>query len=482
MIIKKERIEIENYLDDVSGLRSTNVDKVFVPENEKDVQEIVQECSSKKEFLTISGAGTGTVGGRVAFKGNVISLERMNKILEINKEKKYAVLQAGVVVKEFIEEILPRGLFYPPFPTERTATIGGNISTNASGEYSFKFGSTRQYVNRIKVVLSDGRIVDIKRGEVFEKNGYLEIPGTEISFRIPEYEIPQIKKHSAGYYSKKNMDLIDLFIGSEGTLGIITEAEVRLIDSLEDVFFCAVFLKNSEDVFSIVTEIKTRPELLENLLCLEYFDKSSLDFLRSEYPEIHRDANECILFGTEIKTDENLQTWDELITKYSSVDTWIGNTEEDIEKLYSFRHKLPELINEMSRRKKQIKFATDIAVPEKNSWEMKKFYEEKIRDSGLNSVIFGHIGENHLHVNLFPEIEKEKQVANNLLIEFAKKGLELGGTISGEHGIGKRKHHLLKIMYGEKGIKEMIEVKKALDKNFILGPDNIFPLDLAFLA
>ena len=479
MIIKKERIDIENYSDDASGLRSTNIDKVFIPENEKEIQEIVQECNSKKEFLTVSGAGTGTVGGRVAFRGNVLSLERMNKIIEINKEKKFAVLQAGVIVKEFLDEILPRGLFYPPFPTERTATIGGNISTNASGEYSFKFGSTRKYVKRIKVVLSDGRIVNLKRGQVFEKDGYLQVPETGIRFRIPRYVMPRVKKHSAGYYSCPGMDLIDLFIGSEGTLGVITEAEVSLIDSFENVFFCAVFFEDLKNATLFVKEIKNRQDLSENVLCLEYFDKNSLDFLRPAYSEIPSSAKECILFGVQINSESDLSIWDDLLTKYNSIENWLGNTEKDIEKLYSFRHKLPELINEMLRRKKQTKLATDIAVPEEMSLEMKNFYEEKIKHSGLNSVIFGHIGESHLHVNLFPETDKEIEIANKLLIEFAKKAVEFGGTVSGEHGIGKKKHNLLKIMFGEKGINEMIRVKRILDKNCILGPDNIFPLNLA---
>lgn len=477
MIVKKEKIDIENYLEDTSGLKSNNVENVFIPENEKEIQEIVKESNLKKNFLTVSGAGTGTVGGRVAFKGNVISLERLNKIIEINKEKKYAVLQSGVIIKDFLNQLSKYNLFYPPFPTERLATIGGNIATNASGEYSFMFGATRDYINRIKVVLSDGRIINIKRGQILANNDYLELPDTDIKFKRPQYEIPNVKKHSAGYYSKNNMDLIDLFIGSEGTLGVIVETEVKLIELFENIFFCASFFETQNHAFHFVKEIKKNSDLLKNVLCLEYFDNNSLDFLRKEYPEISPVAKQCIIFGVKINSENDLTVWDELLTKCSSVDNWLGNNQKDIEKIYCFRHKLPQLINEMLRRKGHTKIAPDMAVPEDKFYLMYEFYKEKIQKSKLNYVIFGHIGENHLHVNLFPQTEQEFILAEKLLIEFAEKVVEFGGTVSGEHGIGKKKHNLLKIMFKETGIQEMVRIKKTIDKNCILGPDNIFSYD-----
>lgn len=474
MIIKKDTNEILSYLEDASNLKGNNIEGVFIPNDEKEVKEIVKKCNSEKTPLSVSAGGTGTVGGRIAFEGYVLSMERLNNIIEINKEKKYAILQSGVVISEFLKELSNHHLFYPPFPTERTAFIGGNIATNASGEYSFKFGSTRAYVRRIKVVLPDGNWVNIKRGEVFAKDGWLEIPSTTIKFKIPDYRIPNIKKNSAGYYSADNMDLIDLFIGSEGTLGVIVESEVTLTEEIPNYFFCAAFLKSPEDTFSMITEIRKRKDILDKVLCLEYFDENSLQLLKETYPKILVTAKECILFAGKMDSDESLDMWEKLLEDSNFVDSWFAETEKQKEELFKFRHKLPEIINDLVRKNNQTKISTDIVVPEDKFWQMKSFYNEKLGQCNVQYVIFGHIGEYHLHCNLLPRNEKEKDISNKLHIEFAQKAVEFGGTISGEHGIGKTKHHLLKIMYGEEGVNEMVRVKKTIDTNYILGVDNIF--------
>ncbi|NOX97287.1 MAG: FAD-binding oxidoreductase [Nitrospirae bacterium] len=476
MIVKKEKGETLNYLEDASNLKADNIESVFIPQNEEEVGEIVRECSARNIPLTVSAGGTGVVGGRVPLGGGVIlSTEKLNEIVEINKEKKYAVLQAGVVISDFLEELSKQKLFYPPFPTERTAFIGGNVATNASGEYSFKFGSTREYVRGIKVVLSDGKVVWIRRGETFAQDGYLGIPSTDIKFKVPGYEMPSVRKNAAGYYSKADMDLIDIFIGSEGTLGIITEVEVKVIEEPPDVFFCAVFFQDSENAFSMVTDIEKRKDILNDILCLEYFDSNSLQLLKEFYPQVPGVAEECLLFATQVNSPESLDVWDKLLGGYNSISNWFADSPKQKEELYGFRHKLPEIINEIVRKNSYPKISTDIVVPEDKFWQMNDFYREKLKGTGMKHVIFGHIGESHLHVNLLPENEEERQEASRLYLEFSRKGVELGGTVSGEHGIGKRKHQLLKIMYGEEGLKQMARVKKSIDKSCILGLDNIFP-------
>ncbi len=473
MIVKKEQDEVLNYLEDASNLGGGTTESVFLPEDEEEVVEIVRECGEKRVPLTISAGGTGVVGGRIPFGGAVLSTERLNKVIEINDREKYAILQAGVVIDDFLKELISKRLFYPPFPTERSAFIGGNIATNASGEYSFRFGCTRKYVRRIRVVLSGGAVVEIRRGEVIAHQGFLRIPSTDIKFKIPDYKMPDVKKNSAGYYSSVDMDLIDLFIGSEGTLGIITEVDVHVIEQLPDTFFCAVFFKSSQDTFSMVRELKSKKDVLD-LLCLEYFDSNSLYYLKEFYPRVPDAAKGCILFVARMSAPENLDMWDELLNKYNLLDNWFGDNEKQKEELYKFRHKLPEIVNDIVRKNNHPKISTDIAVPEDKFWQMNDFYRKRLESSRLKHLIFGHIGGCHLHVNILPENEEEMKTAKDMYLEFAGKGIELGGTVSGEHGIGKRKHHFLKMMYGEKGIKEMARVKKAIDKSGILGIGNIF--------
>ena len=473
MLIKKEQNEILGYFEDASNLSGGNAECVYIPESADEAAEIVRECNAGKKPLTVSAGGTGVVGGRIPFGGAVLSTEKLDNIIEINAGEKYAILQSGVIVDNFLKELAQKSLFYPPFPTEKTAFIGGNIATNASGEYSFKLGCTRKYVRRIKLVLPCGEIIDVRRGEVTAGDGMLEIPSAGIKFAIPGYKMPGVEKNSAGYYSRTGMDLIDLFIGSEGTLGIIIEAEVDVIEQMPDIFFCAVFFKDSGDAFRMVRELKTQRDVLDEILCLEYFDGNSLEYLREFYQRVPAGTGGCILFAAQVNSPDGLDVWDRLLSGYSSMDTWFGDTEKYKEELYAFRHKLPEVVNDIVRKNMYPKVSTDIVVPEDKFYDMNDYYLKKLGEVGVKHVVFGHIGENHLHVNFLPENEGELEKARAVYLEFVRKAVEFGGTVSGEHGIGKTKRQFLEMMYGPSGIEEMVRVKRAIDRNCILSPGNI---------
>ena len=472
MIVKEEEDEILSYLEDSSNIRGGKAETLYIPENEKEVMEVVKECASKKIPLTVSGGGTGTVGGRIPFEGAILSTERLNKIKEINKEGKRAVLQAGVIIDDFLKTLDREKLFYPPFPTERTAFIGGNVSTNASGEYSYHFGSTRNYVKRIKVILSTGKILDIERGKNFaNQEGYLEIDGQKI--KIPSYISPSIK-NSAGYFSQPKMDLIDLFIGSEGTLGVIVEIEADLIPTLLSPFIMIVFFKEDKPL-KFISEVKRNKKL--SPLSLEYFDRRALDFLKKDFPNIP-DVSQGAIYTEQEEGKNTLEEWAKLTEGYPVIDIWIGKDERSYQKLVDFRHRLPENINDYFKRIKSFKLATDIAVPEDSFEELVDFYKMLRKRTRVETVLFGHIGENHLHFNLFPKDEMEKKEALKICESAVRKGIEMKGTVSAEHGIGKLKHKHLEMMFGKEGVMEMVRVKKELDPFSILGLNNIFPKDL----
>ncbi|MDO9529930.1 MAG: FAD-binding oxidoreductase [Syntrophales bacterium] len=293
MIIKRDKEQILGYLEDASNLEGGNADILYIPETEDEVKEAVCECARKRVPLTVSAGGTGTVGSRISRDGAILSVERLNKILSIDKENKRAVLQSGVIISDFLEALAQQDLFYPPFPTERTAFIGGNIATNASGEYSYYFGPTRNYVKKIKVLLSTGRVLAMERGDILaDDNGIIRIG--ELNIKIPSYTSPQVK-NAAGYFSKPRMDLIDLFIGSEGTLGVITEAEVEIIDDLQSRFIMVIFLPDEQMLLEFISEIKNNLDL--NPVSLEYFDKNSLDFLRSDFQSIPDNSEAAVYIG-----------------------------------------------------------------------------------------------------------------------------------------------------------------------------------------
>ncbi|MBN1444566.1 MAG: FAD-binding oxidoreductase [Candidatus Omnitrophica bacterium] len=469
--IKDDRQEILSYLEDASNFKGGDAERLYIPDSEEELMSAVSECAGRGTFVTVSGGGTGTVGGRVPREGAIISLEKFNRILDIEKEKKKAVLQAGVVIKDFLNAIEPYGLFYPPFPTERTAFIGGNAATNASGEYSFRFGPTRRYVKRIRMVLTTGKVLDISRGSLSEKNGIIDYGLFQID--LPSYRTPCIKC-SAGYFAQEGMDGIDLLIGSEGTLGIITEVEVSLIDALPPRAITILFFREEEKVPDIVRVMK---KSFRELYSLEFFDAGSLQFLKKDFPEIPEGA--CAVYVETAADAEHMEKLAEIAERYDSADALVGEDKKNYEKLIDFRHRLPENINAYFKKIGLVKVAMDIAVPEDKFPEMYRFYKDTMkREKGMHTILFGHIGENHLHFNLFPADEKQKVHAVEIYETCVGKALSLGGTVAAEHGIGKIKHKWLKIMYGEKGLKEMARIKKAFDPYCILGPDNIFPKEL----
>jgi len=473
LIIKRDKDQIIGYLEDASNLEGGNADILYIPETEEEVKEAVFECANKKVPLTVSAGGTGTVGSRIPKDGAILSVERLNKILSIDKENKRAVLQSGVIINDFLVALAKQNLFYPPFPTERTAFIGGNIATNASGEYSYYFGSTRNYVRRIKVLLSTGKLLEIERGKIFaDKEGIIRIG--ELNIKIPSYTSPQVK-NSAGYFSKPQMDLIDLFIGSEGTLGVITEAEVEIIDDLPSRFIMVIFLPDERRLLEFVSEIKNNSDLKP--VSLEYFDKNSLDFLRSDFHSIPN-SSEAAVYIEEEEGENTLDIWLNLLDKYEVIDTWISQDKKRYQELIDFRHKLPEKVRDYFKEIKSPKIALDIAVPDKSFEELFYFYKQVLNDGKIQFVLYGHIGENHLHLNLFPKDEVEKTIVNGICNKAIQKAVEMGGTVSAEHGIGKIKHKYLKVMYGREGVSEMAKIKKAFDPHCILGLDNIFPREL----
>ncbi|MBI1976983.1 MAG: FAD-binding oxidoreductase [Candidatus Omnitrophica bacterium] len=221
---------IRPYLEDASNLAGGFANEVVFPENEKDVSQILAEASAKKIPVTVAGNGTGLTGARIPFGGIVLSTEKLGGIQEVDMTKRYAVAGAGTTLRQLQESVNEKGFLYPPDPTEQNAFIGASVSTNASGARSFKYGATRRWIRRLKVVLSDGSVLDIQRGQRpflrFEKEKKGAVP------LVPTYRTPPIK-NAAGYYVDDRLDPVDLFIGAEGTLGVVTVVEVDLIPKPE---------------------------------------------------------------------------------------------------------------------------------------------------------------------------------------------------------------------------------------------------------
>ena len=493
MQVKTQADELQNYLIDASNLQGGFAEKLFIPESAEEISEILKEANEKKIPVTISGARTGTVGGAIPFGGLLISLEKLNKIKEINRESLTAIVESGVILNDFNKAVEAEALFYPPDPTEWSCQIGGTVATNASGARSFKYGATRNFVNRITVVLASGEILNLKRGEIFSENGVVQIT-KNLKVNTPTYEQPNVRKNTSGYFSGEKVDAIDLFIGSEGTLGIITEIELRILPKPESFFSGIIFFEDETNLLNFVNEARkisfeTRNESIQNpkskiqnqidASLIEYFDENALKFISEKFAQVPESAKGAIFFEQETTAETEdvlLEQWNELLEKHGAdlERSWFTTTEQDREKMREFRHALPVTVNERIVRNRQKKVGTDMAVPDDCFASFLKFYKEKLNESGLEYVIFGHIGDNHLHANMIPKNDAEAVKAKHLYGRFIAQSIMLGGTISAEHGIGKHKSKYLYVHYGERYLNEMAELKKAFDPNGILGRGNMF--------
>jgi D-lactate dehydrogenase (cytochrome) len=507
MLVKSAADELQNYLTDASNLQGGYAQKLFIPETTEEIAEIIDEANRTKIPVTISGARTGIVGGAVPFGGYLISLEKLNRIKSIEKTATggEAVVQAGVVLNDFQKEVESKGLFYPPDPTEWSCQIGGTIATNASGSRSFKYGSTRAFVEGLAIVLPTGDVVNVTRGEAFAANGeaieFETTDGNKIRAKLPTYRQPRVRKNTSGYFtSAQKLDAIDLFIGSEGTLGVITEARLKLLPKPEGFLSGIVFFKDENDLLNFVKEARalsfeTRKAQAQHsalstqhsldATLLEYFDAEALQFIKGKFTEVPENMAGAIFFEQETSAENEdalFDQWSGLLEKHNAETdaSWFTTTAQDREKMREFRHALPVSVNEWIVRHRQRKISTDIAVPDENFASMLRFYKQSLKASGLQYVIFGHIGDCHLHVNILPKDATEATRAKHLYGRFIAQGIMLGGTISAEHGIGKIKSKYLYVQYGERYLNEMAELKRAFDPQGILGRDNMF--DAKFLG
>lgn len=488
MIIKNSPDEIQNYLVDASNFKGY-CDAVYIPSDAKEVIEILKEAQSKKHRVTVSGNRTGLSGGCVPQGGIVISTEKMNKISEINPEDKFAVVEPAVILRDFQNNIKENNLLYPPDPTERNCFIGGTLANNASGEKTFKYGSTRVYVEKLDVVLSNGDLLKLERGK-FKAEGYnLSInteSGAEYKLGIPVINMP-LTKNAAGYFCRKGMDAVDLFVGSEGTLGVITKAQLKLVSHPQQIISCIIFFNDEKDALKFIAEARdisyrTRTEINKtsiDALALEFLDENSLNFIREDYSQIPSNAKAAVWFEQESNSDNEellLNEWLKLISdnKGNEESAWFAITEKEKEEIQQLRHKVSLKVADYLSKTNVKKLGTDSAVPDVNFNEFYYFCIEEMKKNKFDYLAYGHFGNSHLHLNMLPKNEAEYEKGKSVYRNIYKKAVQLGGTVSAEHGIGKLKTDYLLDMYGEKVLKQMAAIKKTLDPKLILGIGNIF--------
>jgi FAD/FMN-containing dehydrogenase len=442
----------ETYLEDASGFRG-HADRLFIPDTAREIAQILAEANTANVPVTIAGAGTGLAGGRVPQGGWLISTEKLRK-LEIHPGR--AVVGAGVALKDLHAAAAASGQFYAPDPTETTASIGGTIACNASGSRSFRYGATRRHILSLEVAFMDGSLRRFDRGE-------------KIDFEIPQLPKPAVTKNTAGYQLTEEMDWIDLITGSEGTLGVVTEAELQLLPVPKELLSGVLFFNEEAKAIAAVDAWRG----ITGLRMLEFFDQASLRLLGQK-------AAAALLYEQEIEGDseEEIDRWIERLeaAEANADASWFASNAADRERFRGFRHKLPEQVNATWRKNGFTKLSTDYAVPLNKTAEMMRLYHQYLDQQFEGEyVIFGHIGDAHVHINLLPKTQEKFDQGKHVLFELAKEVVAMGGTVSAEHGLGKRKTALLEILYNPAQLEAMQSIKNRLDPNWLLGQGNVFP-------
>jgi FAD/FMN-containing dehydrogenase len=428
-------------ITDASGVPG-HADQVFSPETEEEVAAILGRASEQKIPVTATGALTGLAGGASPQGGWAVSLTRLRK-LEIGKGS--ARVGPGVILRDLQAAVTNAGQFYAPDPTENTSSIGGNINANASGSRSFRYGATRRHVLAVNVAFMDGSLRTIRRGE-------------KIGFDVPKISLPRTTKHSAGYPLAPDMDFIDLIVGSEGTLGVVTEAQLQLLPAPGERLNGVVFFPSEEAALDAVDRWRPTP----GLNMLEYIDAGSLRMM---------DVAHAAALIIEIEGDADVD-----MTGALEADSWFATSASDRERFRQFRHSLAEKANGRVRGTGFAKFGTDYAVPLDKNREMLAIYHRVLdKEVPGKYVIYGHIGDAHLHINSFPESSLEFERGKEMMTGLAREAVALGGTVGAEHGLGKRKAHLLAIQYPPDQIEAMKNVKRRFDPDWLLGRGTLFP-------
>ena len=450
---------ISGYLSDASNTHG-HAEALLRPKTTKEVSSILKMAQKYGIPVTVTAQRTSTTGGPVPDGGWLLSMERMNRIISSTE------LEGGVILGQYQRQIEQSGLLFPPDPTSRNeCSIGAAIACNASGARSFRYGGTRPWIEAVEVVLPTGEIIYADRQTPIPEH-WPTIQWTE----------PEVKT-AAGYVPANN--LLDLLIGQEGTLGVITKAWTKVIPLPKEVMGMIVYFSDLESCISCVEALRIgaqRPgqEATVGALnprAIEFFDSRSIALIRARV-DVPEEAHCGLFIEVEYEGELDLDPWFDCLEDHNALcdDIIAADNDSERERLYQVRHAIPAGVNEQIIANKMPKVGTDFSVPDSGLREMMREYAQV----PMQAVLFGHIGDNHLHLNLLPKDKEQLKEARTLYTVLAKKAVQLGGSVSAEHGIGKIKRSLLAYMVGDEVLTSFRQLKQTLDPNWILGRGILF--------
>ena len=430
------------YSYDASPQFQSMPDAVVAPRNKEEVQKIVKICNKHRIPIVPRGSGSNLCAGTCPIEGGIVLLfKHMNKILEIDEENLTVTVEPGVITLDMIKAVEAKGLFYPPDPSSmKISTIGGNINENSGGLRGLKYGVTRDYVLALEAVLASG--------EVIRTGG-------------------KLAKDVAGY------DLTRLLVGSEGTLAVITEATLKLLPMPEAKKTMLALYQDIEACAQTVSDIIANRIIPATL---EFLDQPTLQAVEA-FAHIGLPTNvKAVLLieqdGPQEVVERDIEKIAEICRKQHAVDVKVAASPEHAEALMTARRSALSAL----ARLKPTTILEDATVPRSEVAKMVVAINEIAEKYGLHIGTFGHAGDGNLHPTCLADIrdQDEMERVEKAFAEIFQKAIELGGTITGEHGVGRAKAPYLEWKLGETGIGVMNAIKNALDPNHILNPGKVF--------
>ena len=429
--------------DETPNLKPSLPDVVVRPGDVSQVQRVMQLCAKDGVFVTPRGAGSGKAGGCVAvFGGVVLALDRLTQIIDIDKENLLARVEPGVILQPFQEIVEGEGMFYPPDPASLSwCTLGGNVACNAGGPRALKYGVTGTYVLGVEAVLPTGELIKTGRSTT---------------------------KGVAGY------DVTSLITGSEGTLAVITGITLKLLPNPRFVQTALAVFPSTEPAVRSVSAILARGILPRTL---EYMDRDSIEAVRVMNPPYRFPANAgaALILETDGESEqgtlEALERCLEVTTEYGAVDAFLATDAKQRRDIWQSRR----LLSEATRKIKKRKVSEDIVVPRSKIPEMVARTGLLGEKHKLMTCSFGHAGDGNLHTQILFDDESEMVRVEALLDDLFDIVLEIGGTITGEHGVGLSKKKYLPKELGPDVIALQQRLKDAFDPQGILNPGKFLP-------
>lgn len=521
MNIQRWSVEFDDFLHDESR-NCGSAESISFPRGEGEIRSVLRALHEQAVPVTVQGARTGLAAGAVPQGGHVLNLSRMNRCLGLRRDEQgrfFLRVQPGLVLSELRKYLAAKAIpadgwdaaslaalaalaeapeqMFPTDPTETSATLGGMAACNASGARSYRYGSMREHVSALRLALANGDVLALRRGACRADGRHLALTtegGRRIDVELPAYRMPHAK-NASGYFVADDMDAVDLVIGSDGTLGVITELELALMPVPAVTWGVSCFF--AEESQAVAATVAVR-EHARHASALEYFDAAALDVLRharatgsafAALPELPASFGCCLFVelqaASEEETMEDVERLDGIVEGAGgdAGASWVARTAVDRETLRFFRHAVPEsvnmLIDERRRTEPAItKLGSDMSVPNDRLADVMALYRSTLAEAGLESAAWGHIGNNHLHVNILPRTREEFTRGKELFRRWAHEVTAMGGAVSAEHGVGKIKRDFLEIMYGEDAIAQMARLKLAFDPAAQLGRGNLMPASL----